>query len=123
MAWEWTSTIGPGLGLLGVIAGGAIAKRKPKADAHTAVVTDATAFARMLLERQARQDSRLDAAETRLDEADEKEKLRDELARDHVRWDWMLLRRLADAGIDVSDLGDPPPLFVYNDMIKKEKDT
>ncbi len=114
MAFEWTSLIGPGTGVAGVIAGGVIAKFKSKTDRNTAVVSDANAFAKLVLERQTRQDNRLDRAEERLDEADQKELQRDDLARRHIRWDWKLLRLLHDAGSDVSALGDPPPLFVYD---------
>ena len=113
MAWEWTSLIGPVLGFAGIATGGVIAKWKPKVDTHTAVVTDATTFAKLLLDRQKAQDERLDAQAKRIDELEDRELKRDELARQHIQWDWRVMRELHDRGATISE---PPPLFVYNDQ-------
>lgn len=111
---DWTQLISPGLGLLGIISGGIIAKRKPRTDQHSVVVTDAVAVARQANERAEQVSTRLDGALRRIDELEEGERRRDNLARQHLRWDWRLLRKLHDQGIDHED---PPPLF-DDDMIR-----
>lgn len=102
---DWTQLISPGLGLLGIIAGGVIAKRKTRVESHAIIVTDATTFGTTMLQRAERAEARIDALELR-------ELKRDELARQHLRWDWRQVRSLADLGITVDD---PPPLFLYDD--------
>lgn len=88
-----------------LIVGGLFGRRKTKADAHSIVVTDATTFGNMMLQRAERAEQRLDALEVR-------EQQRDALARNHLRWDWRQVRRLADLGIEVED---PPALFLYDE--------
>jgi hypothetical protein len=112
---DWTQLISPGLGTLGLIAGGIIAKRKPKADAHAVVVADAVAIASNANQRAEATNARLDVAMRRLDEMEDRENRRDELARQHLRWDWRQVRRLADLGIEVED---PPALFLYDEPTK-----
>lgn len=102
---DWVQLISPGLGFAGIIAGGIIAKRKPKVEAHAIVVTDATTFGTTMLQR-------AEKAEARIDALEERENRRDELARQHLRWDWRQVRSLADLGIHVED---PPPLFLYDE--------
>jgi hypothetical protein len=107
--------IGSALAVVGIGLGGWLSRRKPKVDRHSAVVTDSTAFGRLMLERQEKQDARLDSALGRIDQLEEKEQQRDELARQHIKWDWRLMRQLHDQGIEVPD---PPPLFVYDNLTK-----
>jgi hypothetical protein len=102
---DWVQLVSPGLGFLGIVAGGVIAKRKTKVESHAIVVTDATTFGTTMLQRAERAEARIDALEDR-------ENRRDELARQHLRWDWRQVRNLADLGITVDD---PPPLFLYDD--------
>jgi hypothetical protein len=102
---DWTTVLGVGGPLAGLLVGGLFGRRKTKADAHSIVITDATTFGKMMLERAERAEGRIDALEDR-------ENKRDELARQHLRWDWRQVRSLADLGITVED---PPPLFLYDD--------
>jgi|SRR5688572_5312876 len=105
---EWLQLAGPGLGFLGVIAGGWLAKRKPKVEANSVVIADATSFGQSMYEK-------LNEALRRIDALEDKDLQRDELARQHIRWDWKLMRQLHEQGIEVSD---PPPLFVYDNLTK-----
>lgn len=105
---DWVSVLGPSVGVMGVIVGGLFGRRKTKIDSHSVVITDATKFGTMMLERAERAEARIDALEDR-------ENRRDALARQHLRWDWRQVRRLADQGVEVED---PPPLFLYDDLTK-----
>lgn len=107
---DWLQLIGPGLGTVGVVLGGWIAKRKPRVDQHAVIVADATDFGQKMYDR-------LEEALRRIDSLEDREKRRDDLARQHLRWDWRQVRRLADQGIKVED---PPPLFVYDTLTKEE---
>ena len=102
---DWASVWNVGGPLAALIVGGAFGRRKTKADAHSIVVTDATTFGNMMLQRAERAEQRIDALEDR-------ENRRDQLARQHLRWDWRQVRSLADLGVTVED---PPPLFLYDD--------
>lgn len=112
---DWTQLISPGLGFLGLVTGGVIAKRKPKADAHAVVVADAVSIAKDARESADRANGRADNALRRIEELEDRENRRDELARQHLRWDWRQVRRLADLGVEVED---PPALFLYDEPTK-----
>lgn len=112
---DWLQVISPAFGFLGIVTGGVIAKRKPKSDAHAVVVADAVAIASNASARAEATNARLDNALRRIDDLEDRENRRDELARQHLRWDWRQVRRLADLGIDVED---PPALFLYDDPTK-----
>lgn len=105
---DWNTVLGVGGPVIGLVVGGLFARRKTKADAHSVVVTDATTFGNMMLVRAERAEARIDALE-------ERENRRDQLARDHLRWDWRMIRRLADQGIEVED---PPSLFLFDEPTK-----
>jgi hypothetical protein len=98
----WNTLLGVGGPVVGLVVGGLFGRRKTKADSHSIVVTDATTFGTLMLQRAER-------AELRLDALEERENRRDELARAHLRWDWRQIRALGAHGIDVED---PPPLFL-----------
>lgn len=102
---DWASVLNIGGPIAGLLVGGLFGRRKTKADAHSIVVTDATTFGNMMLQRAERAEARIDALEDR-------ENRRDNLARQHLRWDWRRVRDLADLGISVED---PPPLFLYDE--------
>jgi hypothetical protein len=105
---DWTVALATAGPVAGLIVGGLFGRRKTKADAHSVVVTDATAFGTMMLQRAERAEARIDALEDR-------ENRRDNLARQHLRWDWGRVRQLGDLGIAVED---PPPLFLYDEPTK-----
>ena len=105
---DWGTAFNVGGPIVGLIVGGLFTRRKTKADSHSIVVTDATTFGNMMLARAERAEARIDALE-------EKELKRDELARQHLKWDWRLIRQLADQGIEIPD---PPPLFMYDNPTK-----
>jgi|SRR5688500_3485640 len=102
---DWNTALNVLGPITGLLVGGLFGRRKSKADAHSVVVTDATTFGNMMLTRAERAESRIDALEDR-------ENRRDQLARQHLRWDWRQVRSLADLGVEVED---PPPLFLYDD--------
>lgn len=102
---DWATVLNVGGPIAGLVVGGLFGRRKTKADSHSIVVTDATTFGTMMLQRAER-------AETRIDALEDRENRRDKLAREHLRWDWRQIRALADHGIDVDD---PPPLFLFED--------
>lgn len=102
---DWNMALNIGGPLAGILIGGLLTRRKTKADAHSVVVTDASKFGSMMLERAERAEARIDALEDR-------ENRRDQLARKHLRWDWKQVRKLGDLGLEVED---PPPLFLYDD--------
>jgi uncharacterized lipoprotein YehR (DUF1307 family) len=95
--------------------GGVIGRRKTKADVHSVVVADATKVAKDADERADRAMSRLDDAFKRINALEDRENRRDELARQHLRWDWRQVRALTDLGIEVED---PPALFLYDEPMK-----
>lgn len=103
---NWAQWIGPGVGLLGIVIGGLIAKWTPKTNKHYIVVTDAVSFAAALKADNEERDRRIDALEAKMQK-------RDNLARQHIRWDWRMLEKLRDAGVEVPE--NPPPLFVFED--------
>jgi hypothetical protein len=113
---DWTQLISPGLGFAGVAVGGWLAKRKPKADSHSVVVSDAVAVATKANERADQVSNRLDVALRRIDDLEVRENRRDDLARQHLRWDWRQVRQLQDLGLEVED---PPRLFLYDDELTK----
>lgn len=99
---DWTTALNVAGPIGGLVIGGLFGRRKTKADSHSIVVTDATTFGTMMLQRAERAEQRIDALE-------ERENRRDDLARAHLRWDWRQIRALADHGIEVEN---PPPLFL-----------
>lgn len=105
---DWNAVVAVSGPVVGLVVGNLFGRRKAKADAHSIVVTDATTFGKMMLERAERAELRIDALEDR-------ENRRDQLARDHLRWDWKRVRQLADLGLEVED---PPALFLYDDKPK-----
>lgn len=112
---DWTQMISPALGFAGIVAGGVIAKRKPRTDAHSVVVADAIVVSKEANERANVVSARLDDALRRIDSLEDRENRRDNLARQHLRWDWSRVRELADLGVTVVD---PPPLFIYDEPTK-----
>lgn len=106
---DWASALNVGGPIAGLIVGGLFGRRKTKADAHSIVVTDATTFGNMMLQRAERAEARTDGLKDRLDALEERENQRDRLARLHLRWDWRQIRALEAHGITVED---PPPLFL-----------
>lgn len=108
---DWAAIWGVAGPTAALVVGGLFGRRKTKADAHSIVVTDATTFGNMMLQRAERAEQRIDALEDR-------ENKRDALARLHLRWDWRQIRTLADHGIEVED---PPPLFLYDGDSTKGK--
>lgn len=102
---DWNATLAVAGPVVGLVLGNLFGRRKAKADAHSVVITDASKFGTMMMERAEKAEARIDALEDR-------ENRRDQLARDHLRWDWKAVRRLNDLGIDVED---PPPLFLYDE--------
>lgn len=102
---DWVTVLNVGGPVAGLVVGGLFGRRKTKADSHSVVVTDATTFGTMMLQRAEKAEARIDALEDR-------ENRRDELARQHLRWDWQQVRSLFDLGITVEE---PPPLFLYDD--------
>lgn len=105
---DWTAALNVGAPVVALGLGLLAGRRKTKADTHAVVVTNATDFARTVNER-------YDMLLRRVDELEQREDQRDNLARQHLRWDWRQLRKLADLGIEVED---PPPLFLYPDNLK-----
>lgn len=112
---DWTAVLnvgGPVFALgIGLMAG----RRKTKADTHSVVVADAVTVAAKANERAELTMTRLDSAVTRINALEDRENRRDELARQHLRWDWRQVRRLADLGVEVDD---PPALFLYDEPTK-----
>lgn len=105
---DWAAAWNVGAPIVALLVGGLFGRRKVNADTHAVVVTNATDFARNVNER-------YDMLLKRVDELEEREDRRDELARQHLRWDWRQVRKLADLGFEVED---PPPLFLYPDNLK-----
>lgn len=105
---DWGTALSVAGPLAGLIVGGLFTRRKTKADSHSVVVADAVKLAQ-------ENDRRLSEAFRRIDDLEDRERARDNLARQHLRWDWRMIRSLADQGIEVSD---PPPLFLYDDLAK-----
>lgn len=110
---DWVQLIAPGLGLAGVVLGGWLARRKTKTDTHSAVVADAVTYSTSLRADLAERDKRDEERDKRLDALERRMQERDRLARLHIRWDWRMMEKLKDAGIQLTD--DPPPLFAYDD--------
>lgn len=106
------NVVGPPAALIVGIAAG---RRKTKADTHSVVVADAVTVASSANTRADLAMSRLDAAMARIEALEDRENRRDELARQHLRWDWRQVRRLADLGVEVED---PPALFLYDEPTK-----
>ena len=102
---DWVTTLNVAGPALGLIVGGLFGRRKTKADSHSVVIADATKLAQET-------DRRLEVAIRRIDSLEDRERARDNLARQHLRWDWRMIRHLADKGIEVED---PPALFLYED--------
>lgn len=105
---DWVTVANVGSPIAGLIVGGLFGRKKTKADSHSVVVADAVAVAQKANER-------AETALRRLDEMEDRENRRDELARQHLRWDWGRVRQLADLGIEVPD---PPALFLYDSPTK-----
>ena len=110
MRMDWNVVANVAGPVVALIAGGIFGSRKRKADTHAVVVTNATDFAASV-------NARYDAVLRRLDEMEDRENRRDDLARAHLRWDWGRVRQLADLGVEVPD---PPPLFLYPDDLTKK---
>lgn len=108
---DWLTVANVGSPVAALIIGGMFSRKKTKADSHSVVVADAVAIAKQANERTDATNARLEGALRRIDELEERENRRDELARQHLRWDWRQVRRLADLGIEVDD---PPALFLYD---------
>lgn len=108
---EWSTLISVGGPLLALLVGGLIGRRKTRAETHSILVGDAVVMATRANERTEQTSSRLDLALKRIDELEDAERRRDELARAHLRWDWQQIRKLTDLGHEVPD---PPPLFWYD---------
>ena len=102
---DWVTALNVAGPVAGLVIGGMFGRKKTKADAHSIVVTDAMAFGAKMSEK-------LDNALRRIDDLENRENRRDELARQHLRWDWRQVRQLADLGIEVED---PPALFLYDE--------
>lgn len=60
----------------------------------------------------------LDHQTRRLDDAQQREEIRDRLAAEHRRWDVAVVNKLIDLG--VNDMPDPPPLHVHPDYTPRE---
>ena len=112
---DWVTVANVGSPVAALLIGGLFGRRKTKADSHSVVVADAVAVAQKANERADRVDTRLDGALRRIEELEDRENRRDDLARQHLRWDWSQVRRLADLGIEVPD---PPALFLYDNPAK-----
>jgi hypothetical protein len=109
---DWVAALNVGGPIAALLVGGAIGRRKTKADTHSVVVADAVVVASKANERADNMAIRLDNAFERINALEDRENRRDELARQHLRWDWKRVRDLADLGIHVED---PPPLFLYDE--------
>lgn len=112
---DWTQLIGPGIGFAGLVTGGIFARGKNKADAHSIVIADTNSYAQSVRSELDQERARGDRQDERIAALERREKARDELARQHLRWDWRMIRHLADKGIEVED---PPSLFLYDDLTK-----
>lgn len=112
---DWVAALNVGSPLAGLLIGGLFGRRKTKADSHSVVVADAVAVAQKASEHADKANERAAQALRRIDELEDRETRRDELARQHLRWDWRQVRRLADIGIEVED---PPALFLYDNPTK-----
>lgn len=55
----------------------------------------------------------------RLDDAQQREEIRDRLAAEHRRWDVAVVNKLIDLG--VHDMPDPPPLHVHPSYMPRER--
>lgn len=108
---DWVTAANVGSPIAALIIGGLFTRKKTKADSHSVVVADAVAVAQQARDDASRASARASDALKRVDEMEARENQRDELARQHIRWDWRLIRKLTDLGIEVED---PPPLFVYD---------
>jgi hypothetical protein len=109
---DWVAAMNVAGPVGGLLIGGLFGRRKTKADAHSMVVSDAVTMAQKAEDRADRVNIRLNDALVRIDSLEEREARRDQLARQHLRWDWRQVRNLADLGVEVED---PPPLFIYDD--------
>lgn len=109
---DWVTALNVAGPIAGIMVGGFFGRKKTKADAHSAVVTDAVAMAKSADDRADAAHTRLDQALRRIDDLEDRERARDTLARAHLRWDWARVRQLADLGYEVTD---PPSLFLYED--------
>lgn len=111
---DWVPVFNAGGPIVALLVGGLIGRRKTKADSHSVVVADAVLVATKAREDAATANAGLHDALRRINDLEERENRRDDLARQHLRWDWRQVRKLADFGIDVED---PPPLFLYTDDV------
>lgn len=107
----WSTAFNVGGPILALVIGALLGRAKNRADVHAVVVADAVIVAQEANKRANDANSRLDGALKRIDELEEAERRRDDLARTHLRWDWQQVRRLTDLGHEVPD---PPPLFWYD---------
>lgn len=112
---DWVTALNVGSPIAALVIGGLFGRRKTKADSHSVVVADAMSVATKANERADTVSLRLDGALRRIDELEDRENRRDELARQHLRWDWRQVRKLADLGFEVED---PPALFLYDNPTK-----
>lgn len=110
---DWATALNVGGPIAGLIVGGLFTRKKTKADSHSVIVTDSISYAKSLREDLEERDRRDDERDRRLDALEAKMLRRDNLARAHIRWDWQMIEKLRDAGIEVPD--NPPPLFVFDD--------
>jgi len=108
---DWLAALNVGSPVACLIIGGLFGRRKTKSDSHSVVVADAVSVAQKANERADATNTRLDGAFRRIEELEDRENRRDELARQHLRWDWRQMRKLTDLGIEVED---PPALFLYD---------
>src|SRR6185312_12726545 len=96
---DWSTVVGVGSPIAALVVGGLFGRRKTKADTHAVVVADAVTVLQKANERADKLDTKLENATRRIDDLELRENQRDELARQHLRWDWRQLRRLIDQGM------------------------
>lgn len=112
---DWVTAANVGSPIAALVIGGLFTRKKTKADSHSVVVADAVAVSQKASEQADKANARAEDALRRIDEMENRENARDELARQHIRWDWKLMRQLHDLGIEVPD---PPSLFLYDNPTK-----
>jgi hypothetical protein len=72
----------------------------------------------LMAKEMSRMQRTLDHQTRRLDDAQQREEIRDRLAAEHRRWDVAVVNKLIDLG--VNDMPDPPPLHVHPDYVPRE---